>query len=328
MQHLFLSKLRLKNYRHYVDNCFDFTRKDKTAYPFICFFGPNGAGKTSILDAIGLLTTFSASGRSDQSIIESLRKYVLNIEYVPVYSSITESKQSTQMLIEGVYIMDQKEYIIQISNNGVIRNDFIFSDTKRDDTTASIAPWGSNSLPYLQRLVHSVAPDSASSLSKFQLHVTQKEKFENIISEISRYKTECTMPSGINSYDKEFCTDVIMHKKMHNINFKIHYKNMSLGEKKFCKSFSDLLNLIRSLENPVREETPMIGWPRILLIDEIERSVYWDRHITFINCLKKSFNKQQIFSTTHSGVLIPRFLKNEHDQDNELMIDLEKICAD
>ena len=69
----------------------------------------------------------------------------------------------------------------------------------------------------------------------------------------------------------------------------------------------------------------MPGWPKILLMDNLVMHVYYDRHATMVDCLKRVFSEQQIFSTTHSGTLISRQLAKENDWENELWIDLEKV---
>ena len=157
-------------------------------------------------------------------------------------------------------------------------------------------------------------------MSKFQLRKEQVENFEAVTSKIMRYPTLCSKPSGILPIDQEYCTDFVIVKNGH----KIHYKRMSAGEKKISKSFSQLLNLVYDLANPDPGEPVMDGWPRFLLIDNIEMHVYYDRHIEMVNCMKAYFPQQQIFSTTHSGALIERFLQGNGDPQ-ELMINLEEI---
>ena len=82
---------------------------------------------------------------------------------------------------------------------------------------------------------------------------------------------------------------------------------------------------MRSLECPSTGDEPMPGWPPILALDNCVMHVYYDRHVQMIECLKDVFQKQQIFATTHSGVLIQRFLNSENDSESELMINLEEI---
>lgn len=346
---LFLKELTLKNYCSYENHTFNFFKPDGTPYKFICFFGPNGSGKTSLLEAIALLTA-NWSGRPSYMIRESLRKYIRNTDYEPSYEGMKgfsygdkdvtgdsgyikvkeEQKRDNlnQMVIRGVYTMNNKEYVIELTPDGFIRNDFapIAPDSTEPENILSFSnngPWGNQHLLHRQRVAHFMNSDSDLSMSKFQLKVSQVEAFEKIVSEIMRCKVDCIAPSPIATqlHDKEYCTDFIISKK----NIKVHYKRMSAGERKISKSFSEILNLIDDLTRSYSGESKLNHWPRLLLIDNVEMHVYWDRHITFVNCLKNVFIKHQIFSTTHSGVLVSRFLKGENDQKSELYVDLEKI---
>ena len=323
---LFLKTLRLVNFCGYTDHTFQFTKKDGKPYKFICFYGPNGSGKSSILNAISILSS-NLSGRNSNVIYQSLQKYIQSKDYDPLMHNFTlkiAKEQSPKMLIEGVFDIGGKEYIVQVNEYGYERNDLApEADITDEDDKVHSGPWGSNHLKYRQRNSHFVKSDSDLSMNKFQLHSSQKLKFEKIISTIMRYKIEVTDPAGFTGDEMSYCTDAIIHKKDH----KIHFKRMSAGEKKICKSFSDILNLAHSLEHPSSGESPMPGWPRILLIDNVEMHVYYDRHVQMVNSLKEVFSKQQIFSTTHSGVLIERFIAGKNDQNSELMIDLEPISG-
>jgi predicted ATP-binding protein involved in virulence len=326
MNMLFLKSLKLINYCSYTNYTFDFTKPNGEPYQYICFFGPNGCGKSNALEAISMLTA-NWSGRSQQMISQSLQKYVTHDDYNPTWQKMLNKKtQQVDMLIEGTYIMGGNEYVVQLTQNGYIRNDFAPMttddvDDEEKETLLYSGPWGKDHLQYRQRITHFLKTDSDLSLNKFQLHISQKEKFEKVVSLITRFPVVCLEPSGFTAEEQSYCTDVVIEKKGR----KIHFKRMSAGEKKICKSFSDVLNNMRSMENPTKGEISMPGWPRILLIDNVEMHVYYDRHVQLIECLKDVFSRQQIFATTHSGILIPRFLNGENDKDEELMIDLEKI---
>ncbi len=318
---LILKRLRLKNYCNFSDYTFDFMRENGTPYPFVCFFGPNGIGKSSLLDAVAKLS-MNTSGRSNIMVRESLQKYVRNKDYDPQYNRIkgyvykddfiagASDEEQIDMLIEGTFELYGREFIVQVTQDGYARNDL-----------AKCPEWGENHLKYRQRINHFITSDSDLSMSKFQLHLSQMKNFEDIISEIMRYPAECIPPSELSFGDDEYCTDFIIKKK----DFRIHYKRMSAGERKICKSFSQILNLLYDLEQPKRGEIAMPGWPRLLLVDNVEMHVYYDRHVTLVECLKRVFEKQQIICTTHSGTLIKRFLDGENDKDKELFFDLEKI---
>jgi predicted ATP-dependent endonuclease of OLD family len=166
-----------------------------------------------------------------------------------------------------------------------------------------------------------VSTDNDLGMNQFQIHASQIENFEKIVSQITRFPVEAIKPAGMTPQEQEFSTDFVLIKKDH----RVHFKRMSAGEKKICKSFSTLLNMMHSLAEPTKGDLAMPGWPRILLIDNVELHVYYDRHVALIDCLKSVFSQQQIFTTTHSGTLITRYLDGENDQENEMMIDLEKI---
>lgn len=333
---LYLRQLRLINYCNFEDQVFDFTKKDGSPYEFVCLFGPNGSGKSTLLEAVSMLT-MNSTGRRDSCVKESLKKYVRNTDYDPGFEHmkgmsytdgyITGREKSLlgDMLIEGTYVLDGKDYVIAMNQNGYLRNDFAPippMDIEPEEAADYLnsGPWGERHLAYRQRIAHFITADSDLSMNKFQLHYSQMEHFEAIISEIMRYKTDCVVPSGITPMDNGYCTDFVITKKDH----RIHFKRMSAGEKKICKSFSGLLNMMRDMSYPDPGDIKMDGWPRLLLLDNVEMHVYYDRHVTLIECLKRVFDRQQIFATTHSGVLIQRHLHGENDVGNELWINLEE----
>lgn len=321
---LFLTKLHLQNFCNYDHHTFDFKKPDGLPFRYICFFGPNGIGKTTLLEAISLLT-MNQMGRDPAYIKRSLRKYVRNKDYNPSYERISGHKYKNnmateyedklpEMIIEGTYEMNGESYIVRLTQNGFDRNDLA-------PVGNGPGPWGDDHLLYRQRVAHFITSDSDLSLSKFQLRRDQMKTFEEITSSIMRYPTECCVPSGVVPMDLEYCTDFVIHKGHH----KIHYKRMSAGERKIAKSFSQLLNLTHDLEYPDPGEIAMPGWPRILLLDNVEMHIYYDRHTKMVECLKRYFPQQQIIATTHSGVLIERHLKGENDKYSEMMINLENI---
>lgn len=327
---LYLKELTLKNYCSYDDHTFNFMRKDGTAYPYVCFFGPNGSGKSTLLEAISLLT-IPTTGRHPHMVRESLQKYVRNIDYDPTFQRIIDHEQQkikTKMLIRGIFVMDGEEYIVELTNNGMKRNDLapvseISSDVQEIMITARQGPWGDDHIKYRNRICHFIRADSDLGMHRFQLIESQKGKFEEIIAEIMRWPVECSPPRSMSTEDKTYCLDYTITKKDH----KIHFKRMSAGEKKISKSFSELLNLMYSLSHPVPGEPKLEGWPRIVLIDNVVMHVYYDRHVRMIDCLKQVFSQQQIFATTHSGVLIQRYLDGKYNSENELMINLEPLTC-
>jgi len=325
MYDLYLKELRLINYCSYDDYKINFCKPDGTPYRYVCFFGPNGIGKSTLLEAISLLTV-NNHGRTDKCVKESLFKFVRNKNYDPLWSRLDPGMKLENMMIQGTFVMNGREYIVQLTQDGFVRNDLApiappDADEEDIPRIQNGGPFGKLHLLFRQRISHFFKTDSDLSMSKFQLHISQAENFEKIISQIMRYKADCISPSGLTAEERQYCTDFVIHKRGHQI----HYKRMSAGERKICKSFSSLLNMMYDLANPEPGEIAMPGWPRLLLIDNVEMHVYYDRHVQLVESLKEVFRNQQIFATTHSGVLVQRYLKGENDQKNELYIDLEPI---
>lgn len=300
---MFLKQIHLKNYCNYSDNVFSFMKNKKDPYRFICFFGPNGYGKSSFLEAIYLL--FSCfDDRSQDRNTANIIKYVKNDNLDVVYENMRIDTDKVKLLISGIFEYKNKEYVVEIDNNGFTRNDF-------------------SKLPEYQKIKRNfcyfIKSDSDLSMNKFQIHVNKSEDFLKIVSDVTRYKAEFSQDKNFLSED--YYTDVIINKN----NTKVHFKRMSAGERKICKSFSEILNMIEALDNPIQGEIKYEGFPAILLIDNCEMHIYYDRHVKIIDNYKQIFKRQQIFATTHSGILIERFKKKENDHENELWIDLEKV---
>lgn len=326
LYNLFLKSLRLKNYCQYKDTFFEFVDSKGVPYPYVCFYGPNGVGKTNILKAIGLLA-MNTAGRPKDRIKDYMAKYVANTNFDPLFERVLAKAPVGDMLIEGVFLMDGKEYCVILNENGFVRNDFcpvppVDCDPEEALSVMQSGPFGSNHLAYRQRMVHFITTNSDISLNQFQIHGSQKEDFERLVTEVCRYTAKVIEPSGTTAEDKEFSTDFVLEKP----NATVHFKRMSLGERKISKSFSSLLNLVHALKFPRREEPAMPGWPRLLIMDELESSVYYDRHVRFVDSLKGVFQGHQFFGTTHSGVLIPRHKRGEHSAD-ELYFDLEAVLG-
>ncbi len=318
---LFLKRLRLQNFCNFENHTFDFTKSDGSPYPFICFFGPNGIGKSTILEAISLLTS-DQTGRPTAFVHNSLRKYVRNPDYNPSYEKLTGHKYLNELIsgtaddhlpemqIEGTYEYEEQEYTVMMNQNGWLKNDFVDK-----------SPWFQHELKMRRRICHSIKTDSDLSLNSFQIHCSYQKEFEEIVSTVMRYPVQCVSPSDLGGTTEEFCTDTVLIKNKH----RIHFKRMSAGERKICKSFSEVLNLMNTLSNPKPGDPAMPGWPKLLLMDNIVMHVYYDRHATMIDSLKKVFHAQQMFATTHSGTLINRQAEKENNWEDELWIDLDNI---
>lgn len=320
-----LKNLVLKNYCGFDHHEFDFTKSSGDPYHLVCFFGSNGIGKTSILEAISLLT-WNSAGYKPIQIEQRLAKYVKSKDYTTYQALRNVMVDHKEMFVSGTFDLDGSECVVELTQSGYIRNDMApvapgEYDLEESLEVAKTGPWGEDYNKYRHRLMHFVTTDSDLSLNKFQLHSDNSKKFEKLYEIVTGYTTHCVEPSGFTTMESIYCTDFCIVKKDH----RIHFKRMSAGERKIAKSFSQTLNLIYDLEHPDSDEDMMEGFPFILLLDNIEMHIYYKRHVQFVDCIKDVFDKQQIFSTTHSGVLIPRFLVGENDQENEMYIDLEPI---
>jgi len=173
MHDLYLTKLTLRNYCSYENYTFNFTKSDGSPYKFICFYGPNGSGKSTLLESI-LLLTMNRFGRGMDRIHRSLFKYIYNENYNPGLSDL-DTKTTKNMFIEGIYSMGGKEYIIQLTEDGWLRNDFCPLPTIEDPTmddmlkSAQLGPWGTDHLKRTQRICHYVTSDNDLSLNKFSI---------------------------------------------------------------------------------------------------------------------------------------------------------------
>jgi hypothetical protein len=332
------------------DDLFDICVENEHAYWTNGFISHN----STILEAISLLN-WNMTNRG-YSLVDTreaarnvLRQYVYDQDYQPAYERLKDYRYNSQtseqfekkkeekgldMLVEGIFDLDGKEYAVQLTQDGYVRNDFapVLNDLDATDEEISTemrkGPWGEEHLKYRQRMIHHISSDNDLSMSKFQLHYPMAPKFDDIIELIMRFPTHCIVPKGLTEYDQGYCTDIVVDKvQKHRGDRKtrVHYKRFSAGERKICKSFSQILNLMYDLENPGYNEIALPGWPPILLMDNIEMHVYFDRHVTMVDRVKEVFQKQQVFVTTHSGILVPRYQRDGHDADSELYIDLEPV---
>lgn len=342
---MFLKSIYLKNFGCYEDHQFSFVREDNTPYRYVCFFGPNGSGKTSCLDAIKMLTWNIAEITHDR-LYYQIRKYIRNKDYVAgmydqkdtghrmiggdryVFQEL-DMDTNVDMIVRGVFDIRGKEYVVELTPNGFNRND-LAPEIEYEDKVGEIkkrishdGPFKQHHLTVRDRIIHSLKTDSDLSMSKFRLHLEHAKDFEKIIGIITGFETECIMPSGFVESELDYVTDYTILKN----GYKIHYKRMSAGERKIAKCFSEALNLIYELSHPGPGELNMKGLPALLLMDNVVMHVYYKRHVQMVECLKEVFGQQQIFCTTHSGVLINRYINEENDRENELMIDLEPITC-
>lgn len=280
-----IKKIQLQNFCGYRDTTYDFTDGSGNIKPLSVFYGKNGFGKTTLLHAINFLGIAKRFTGMDSSML--FRKYTFHEDYDPTYANFQKSEK--EMVISGVFDVDgiEKEVIIN-SKEGVVKNELPYSPVGWTYFTDS---------------------DSPLNLNKFQLNKNQKEKFLDLARTV--YDLECELQDiyddsgnpvfnellkGIedSSLNKEgedvqyFYTDFIIKK----FETSVHYKSFSGGEKK-------LSTLLRFLC-----DADFMDFIDIILIDSIEKEIYFTRHMPLINKLLEIFSNKQFIITTHSSKII------------------------
>jgi len=278
-----LKKLHLKNYCGYRDAVFDFT--DVTGVPkhLACFFGPNGSGKSTMLEAIHLLASAHRFFEKDTSLLfcrktfnpdydpaktEYTLNYVLNSSFATEEFKLKILNGLEDMRIEGSFVTDQGDKNVVITTSGVKLNEL--SDKQM-------------SYSYF------IDADHPMNTNKFQLPTGLEEQFIDLSKTV--YGFDCYLGDPVNDIDKTgeiYFTDFIIEK----LGVKVHYGNMSGGEKK-------LATLLRHLCNPL-----YIDNFDIIILDSIEKEVYFARHAPMIDKLLAIFPQKQFFIATHSPILV------------------------
>lgn len=76
---------------------------------------------------------------------------------------------------------------------------------------------------------------------------------------------------------------------------KISFERASAGEKKVAKSLSQIVNL------------PAQRLPHVVLVDNLEMHVYYQRHLIMFDTIKKMFAKMQVIATSHSTIIVEKY---------------------
>jgi hypothetical protein len=141
--------------------------------------------------------------------------------------------------------------------------------------------------------------DHPLNTQKFQLPEGYKAKFIELARVI--YDCPCSLGRKVNNLEESivFVDDENLVKEIYYLDFilekdnvKVHYKNLSGGEKK-------LATLLRYLCDP-----NYIDEFDIVIIDNIEKEVYFARHAPMIDKLIEYFPDKQLFISTHSPILV------------------------
>jgi AAA15 family ATPase/GTPase len=283
-----LKKIALENYCGYRNTTFDFTDKNGQVKPIAVFYGPNGSGKTSVLNAIQILcASYQFKGRDNQFVF---RKVNYHPDYDPTLSQFKEFEH--KMRIEGIFETQESEKRVLITREGVEIDELPFKEYPREHCY------------YLNA-------DSPLNLYRFQIPCEMEIPFLDFAETIYGYKCsvaklpEKSVAMELVRETKGFYTDFIIEKH----NTKVHYRSMSVGERKIAQLCIALCN---------KEWMDNID---IILIDSIDREIYFRRHAIVIDKFLNMFPTKQFIVTTHSGTMI-QHMREKHGP--EYLYDIEE----
>lgn len=270
-----IKKLQLEHYAGYKNATFNFSKEDGSILPIAVFFGPNGCGKSTGLQAMRLIGNIGHLKNRANDLI--FRKMTFHPDYDPSLPHFAKHKNT--MVIKADFIDGEKEKSIEIR-----------SDHQPDGIAkCEIA---------IRNICVFVDADHAINRQKFQLPADGAELFLDMARTVYGYDIRLGIESS--TYESEgadgngdgmkidFYQDVIIDKG----DVKVHFKSMSDGERKIA-------TLLRQLCDPT-----IVHQADIILIDNIEMHVYFERHARMIDKLLSSFPDKQFIVTSHSGVMI------------------------
>jgi len=332
-----LKSIHLENYCGYRDILFDFNDQMNI------FIAPNGSGKSMLLNAIYLLS--SASRFYGKNTVLSFRKYTYDPDYNPgkqelqiamadlkrdekgriVIDNTKDAKYDpsalglqtrdpeylknilknlSEMKITGVFDKNNENKEVILKTSGVDKNELYNKE--------------SESFCYL------IDADSPTNNNNFQIAVEYEKRFIDLAEACYGYRSildNKVSSSGKMQVDKDdilFYRDFILQKPWGD---RVHFKNMSGGEKK-------LATLLRYLS----DEEYMNRYD-IILIDNIEKEIYFKRHKQMVQKFLDTFPNKQFFVTTHSSVLpneFPQYIFDieEYKIDEAKRLGIELIYPD
>jgi len=308
-----IKSISLKNYCGYRDITIDFNDK------LNLFFSPNGLGKTSLLKAVATLSSASQISNKDTTLM--FRKNTYDPDYNPSVQETQIASVGLERDEKGRIIVDNSKPLMPgmrrddpdylkniIGNLNEMEIKAIFS-TQKGDKEVEIHTSGVKKNELSKDLGSTdfhyfIDADHPSNSHAFQLPEECENKFIELAEEVYGYK--CFLGKKVENIDKRrqkinFFTDCIIQKPWGD---KTHFRSMSGGEKKIA-------TLLRFLCDP-----EYMAEYEMILIDNIEKEVYWKRHERMINKMLQMFPEKQFIATTHSGVL-PLVLAKEYLYDLE-----------
>lgn len=282
-----IKTLRLINFGGYRDTTFNF---DTARQPIALLYGPNGFGKSTVLEALKICANPLVFEGREKGASLYLRPLIYDPAYVAGADLLKHTK--TKMVIDAVFVDEnEEEYNVVLSNSGFLLNEL--SHQHRGHVFYADA-------------------DNPINWAKFQLHEEQAKTFIELAEAIYGFETD--LDQEVIDEIKEVDGTVTKHKYFQNIIIKkgidkVPFARMSAGEKKIA-------TLVRQLCDP----DALVG-KGIVLIDNLDLHVYFERHPIMIDKLIKYFNRQFII-TCHSYTMI------KHVQEkfsNECLYNIQKI---
>lgn len=240
---------------------------------FMCFYGPNGIGKTTILEAITLLcTSFDYTDGAKNPLLIKVGQDRLR-EYLKKYiRNIDESTPGSSFRISGVFVHEGQKYEVVLTEQGFEKNEIIDKPF-----------WWPGITLYTK---------FDTEMTLFQLREELWTAFKTAYEEVTGFTVEPEIENtGMGRYVIGFW--------MMKPDGKVHSRKASGGEKKLAKAFSNIVNM----ENERR--------PHIVLVDEIEGKIYYQRHLKMVEVVKSLFKGMQLISTTHSVPIIENYIPRE-----------------
>lgn len=308
-----IKSIHLKNFCGYRDITINFNEKLNV------LLGPNGSGKSSLLKAVAILSSASQISNKDTTLM--FRKSTYDPDYNPdvqefqIASAGLQRDEKGRLIVDntkpkmdgletkdpdylkkiigdlkemeicGTFSTTEGDKVVEIHTSGVKKNELSGKE-------------GSKDFHYL------IDADNPTNSRAFQLPEECEKRFIELAEETYGYK--CLLGKKVKNIDNRkekigFYTDCVIQKPWGD---KTHFRSMSGGEKKIA-------TLLRYLCDP-----EYMAEYEIILIDNIEKEVYFKRHERMINKILQMFPDKQFITTTHSGIL-PLVLPKEYLYDLE-----------
>jgi len=268
-----IKSLELEFFTGFESAKFDFYRSNGSRKPICAFYGPNGCGKSTALEAIRMLGNILMYSERANDLL--LRKLIYHPNYDPTLPHFMTSDNDMRMA--ATFVDDEgNELRNEITSKGVTE------DGEFDGILSMEAPDMYSS--------YFVDADNQINTQKFQLPDINKDIFLDMARIVYGYEPSLGKEIWTIEGDVKvlYWQDLVI-KKGKTL---VHYKSMSAGEKKVA-------TLLRSICNPYSTRDS-----KVLLVDNIEMHVYFERHGKMLDIILDSFPDTQFVITTHSGDML------------------------